>query len=348
MKLTMRLGADSYDIVIKRGALDNLGQLTDLANRKVFIVTDTGVPIQYAETVKAQCADGSIFVVPQGEASKSIKVYTTVLQAMLEFGMTRADLVVAVGGGVVGDMAGFAAATYMRGIQFISCPTTTLSQFDSSIGGKVAVDLGETKNIVGAFWQPKLVVIDPDVLATLPRRQFVNGLAEALKMSLIADPELFAIFENDDPFEKIEEVIYHSLVIKKNIVERDAREQGDRAALNFGHTLGHGIEAVRGIRGRRTRGFYHGECVALGMLPMIEDPKLKKRVRAVYRKLGLPLRCSYNQAEALEAMRHDKKTRGGKIRLVKLPGLGCWRIDTVDMAVLEPLVEGKDIPPMQQ
>ena len=180
---------------------------------------------------------------------------------------------------------------------------------------------------MGAFWQPKLVVIDPDVLATLPRRQFVNGLAEALKMSLIADPELFAIFENDDPFEKIEEVIYHSLVIKKNIVERDAREQGDRAALNFGHTLGHGIEAVRGIRGRRTRGFYHGECVALGMLPMIEDPKLKKRV---------------------EAMRHDKKTRGGKIRLVKLPGLGCWRIDTVDMAVLEPLVEGKDIPPMQQ
>ena len=186
------------------------------------------------------------------------------------------------------------------------------------------------------------------MLATLPRRQFVNGLAEALKMSLIADPELFAIFENDDPFEKIEEVIYHSLVIKKNIVERDAREQGDRAALNFGHTLGHGIEAVRGIRGRRTRGFYHGECVALGMLPMIEDPKLKKRVRAVYRKLGLPLRCSYNQAEALEAMRHDKKTRGGKIRLVKLPGLGCWRIDTVGMAVLEPLVEGKDIPPMQQ
>ena len=207
MKLTMRLGADSYDIVIKRGALGNLGQLTDLANRKVFIVTDTGVPIQYAETVKAQCADGSIFVVPQGEASKSIKVYTTVLQAMLEFGMTRADLVVAVGGGVVGDMAGFAAATYMRGIQFINCPTTTLSQFDSSIGGKVAVDLGDTKNIVGAFWQPKLVVIDPDVLATLPRRQFVNGLAEALKMSLIADPELFAIFENDDPFEKIEEVI---------------------------------------------------------------------------------------------------------------------------------------------
>ena len=128
MKLTMRLGADSYDIVIKRGALGSLGQLTDLANRKVFIVTDTGVPIQYAETVKAQCADGSIFVVPQGEASKSIKVYTTVLQAMLEFGMTRADLVVAVGGGVVGDMAGFAAATYMRGIQFINAVNSHIDQ----------------------------------------------------------------------------------------------------------------------------------------------------------------------------------------------------------------------------
>ena len=346
MKLTMRLGADSYDIIISRGALGHLAELTDLSRRKVFIVTDSGVPAQYAETVRAQCADGCIFTVPQGEGSKSLKVYTTVLQAMLEFGMTRADLVVAVGGGVVGDMAGFAAATYMRGIQFINCPTTTLSQFDSSIGGKVAVDLGETKNIVGAFWQPKLVVIDPDTLDTLPRRQYVNGLAEALKMGLIADPELFDIFENEDPFAKIEEVIYHSLIIKKNIVERDVTEKGDRAALNFGHTLGHGIEAVRGIRGRRTRGFYHGECVALGMLPMIEDAKLKKRVRAVYRKLGLPLTAGYDKAAALEARRHDKKTRGGKVKLVKVPGVGCWRIDTVDMAVLETLVLGKPIPPM--
>ncbi len=135
---------------------------------------------------------------PQGEASKSFKILETVLRQMLEFGMGRGDLVVAVGGGVVGDLAGFAASIYMRGIDFINCPTTTLSMIDSSIGGKTAVDLGDTKNIVGAFWQPKLVIVDPDTLSTLPRRHFINGLAEAVKASLLADPELFAIFEKGD------------------------------------------------------------------------------------------------------------------------------------------------------
>ena len=346
-KLTMNLGERSYDIIVKRGSLENLYQFARL-DRRVAVVTDSGVPAQYAQMVADQCKDATIITVPQGEASKSFKILETVLRQMLEFNMGRGDLVVAVGGGVVGDLAGFAAAIYMRGIDFINCPTTTLSMIDSSIGGKTAVDLGDTKNIVGAFWQPKLVIVDPDTLSTLPRRHFINGLAEAVKAGLLADPELFSIFEKEDVDDRIGEIICRSLRFKKSIVEQDETEQGMRKALNFGHTIGHGIEAVKGIKGRRTTGLFHGECVALGMLPMIEDPKLKKRVRAVYRKLGLPLRCSYNQAEALEAMRHDKKTRGGKIRLVKLPGLGCWRIDTVDMAVLEPLVEGKDIPPMQQ
>ena len=193
-KLTMNLGERSYDIILKSGALENLSQFARL-DRRVAVVTDSGVPAQYAQRVADQCKDARIITVPQGEASKSFKILETVLRQMLEFNMGRGDLVIAVGGGVVGDLAGFAASIYMRGIDFINCPTTTLSMIDSSIGGKTAVDLGDTKNIVGAFWQPKLVIVDPETLSTLPRRHYINGLAEAVKASLLADPELFAIFE---------------------------------------------------------------------------------------------------------------------------------------------------------
>ena len=193
-KLTMNLGERSYDIILKNGALENLYQFARL-DRRVAVVTDAGVPAEYAQRVADQCRDAKIITVPQGEASKSMKILESVLRQMLEFNMGRGDLVIAVGGGVVGDLAGFAASIYMRGIDFINCPTTTLSMIDSSIGGKTAVDLGETKNIVGSFWQPKLVIVDPSTLATLPRRQYINGLAESVKASLLADPELFAIFE---------------------------------------------------------------------------------------------------------------------------------------------------------
>ena len=240
-KLTMNLGERSYDIILKSGALENLYQFARL-DRRVAVVTDSGVPAQYAQRVADQCREAKIITVPQGEASKSFKILETVLRQMLEFNMGRGDLVVAVGGGVVGDLAGFAAAIYMRGIDFINCPTTTLSMIDSSIGGKTAVDLGDTKNIVGAFWQPKLVIVDPDTLSTLPRRHFINGLAEAVKASLLADPELFAIFENGDVDAQIGEIICRSLRFKKNIVEQDETEQGMRKALNFGHTIGHAIE----------------------------------------------------------------------------------------------------------
>ena len=262
-KLTMNLGERSYDIILKNGALENLYQFARL-DRRVAVVTDAGVPAEYAQRVADQCRDAKIITVPQGEASKSIKILESVLRQMLEFNMGRGDLVIAVGGGVVGDLAGFAASIYMRGIDFINCPTTTLSMIDSSIGGKTAVDLGETKNIVGSFWQPKLVIVDPSTLATLPRRQYINGLAESVKASLLADPELFAIFEKGDIDEQIGEIIYRSLRFKKSIVEQDETEHGVRKALNFGHTIGHGIEAVKGVKGRRTVGLYHGECVALG------------------------------------------------------------------------------------
>ena len=340
-KLTMNLGERSYDIILKNGALENLYQFARL-DRRVAVVTDAGVPAEYAQRVADQCRDAKIITVPQGEASKSMKILESVLRQMLEFNMGRGDLVIAVGGGVVGDLAGFAASIYMRGIDFINCPTTTLSMIDSSIGGKTAVDLGETKNIVGSFWQPKLVIVDPSTLATLPRRQYINGLAESVKASLLADPELFAIFEKGDIDEQIGEIIYRSLRFKKSIVEQDETGHGVRKALNFGHTIGHGIEAVKGVKGRRTVGLYHGECVALGMLPMIESKALQKRVRAVYRRLGLPLRTAYNKDKVYAEMLHDKKAQGGQITVIKVPGLGCWRAETIPVEGLRPLLGMED------
>ena len=236
MKLTMQLKSRSYDIILKAGCLANLHQFTNVQHRKVFVLTDSGVPAAYAQTVAAQCPEATVYTIPQGEGSKCLKVYGQVLQAMLAFGMDRRDLLVAVGGGVVGDLGGFCAASYMRGIDFVNCPTTVLAQVDSSIGGKTAIDLGETKNIVGAFWQPKVVLVDFDTLKTLPRRQVVNGLAEALKTGLIGDPQLFALFECEHPEENIEQIVYRSLKFKKKIVEQDEREGSVRACLNFGHT----------------------------------------------------------------------------------------------------------------
>ena len=340
-KLTMNLGARSYDIILRRGSLENLYQFANLG-RRVAVVTDSGVPPIYAQMVADQCKDAVVITVPQGEASKSFKTLESVLNQMLAFGMGRGDLVIAVGGGVVGDLAGFAASIYMRGIDFINCPTTTLSMIDSSIGGKTAIDLGDTKNIVGAFWQPKLVVVDPSTLSTLPRRHFINGLAEAVKAGLLADPELFGIFENGDVDAEVDTIIYRSLKFKKNIVEQDETEQGMRKALNFGHTIGHGIEAVKGIKGRRTNGLYHGECVALGMLPMIESKALQKRTRAVYRRLGLPLRTGYDKEKVLAEMLHDKKAQSGQITVIKVPGLGCWQAKTIPVEGLRALLGMED------
>ena len=184
--------------------------------------------------------------------------------------------------------------------------------------------------------------MDPDTLSTLPRRHYINGLAEAVKASLLADPELFAIFEKGDIDAQIGEIICRSLRFKKGIVEQDETEHGMRKALNFGHTIGHGIEAVKGIKGRRTVGLFHGECVALGMLPMIESKALQKRVRAVYRRLGLPVRTTYNKEKVLTEMLHDKKAQGGQITVIKVPGLGCWRAETIPVEGLRPLLGMED------
>lgn len=309
-KLHLDLGERGYDILIGRGLLDQAYKHFNL-QRKVFIVTDSGVPREYAERVARGAKDARIVTVPEGEGSKSPKVYTELLTEMIRFGMTRTDCAVAVGGGVVGDLTGFVAASYMRGIDFYNLPTTVLSQVDSSIGGKVAINLDGVKNIVGAFHQPKGVIIDPDVLSTLPKRQISNGLAEAVKMALTSDRDLFGLFEEDGVTdENIEDAIIRSLKIKKAVVEADERESGLRRILNFGHTFGHAVEAEEELRG-----YYHGECVAIGMLVAC-SPDLRERLVRVLERLGLPTSYSGDVESALKFISHDKKCDGESVSVI--------------------------------
>ena len=319
MIIPVNLGKDSYDIVLERGCIRRAGELLCL-DRKVLVVTDDGVPEAYAQTVAAQCREARTETLPQGEQNKNFSGFERLLKAMLDFGMTRKDCVAAVGGGVIGDMAGFAAACYMRGIDFYNIPTTVLSQVDSSIGGKTAIDLDGIKNVVGAFHQPKRVLIDPEVLETLPDRQVANGMAEAVKMAVCFDAEGFALFENYRIGDCPDRMIENALRIKKRVVEEDVKEHGLRRALNFGHTLGHGIESLHA-----ENGLYHGECVALGMLPMCSD-EVRTRLKFVLEQLGLPTACSADPDRVMAAVVHDKKADSGKILAVICEEAGSCRI----------------------
>lgn len=330
--LHMELGADSYDIVIERGALQRAGELLDL-DRKVLVLTDDGVPAQYAAAVASQAKDGVVYTVPQGEDSKSIPTFSKVLSEMLRRGFSRRDAVVAVGGGVVGDLAGFAASAYMRGVDFYNIPTTVLSQVDSSIGGKTAVNLDGIKNIVGAFYQPKKVLIDLDLLDTLPDRQISNGLAEAVKMSLTSDAALFELFEKRNIKENMDEIITRSLMIKKNVVEQDEKEQGLRKILNFGHTIGHGVESFEHLNG-----LYHGECVALGMIPMVSD-ELRPRLIKVLESLRLPTSAELDADEVYRAMTHDKKGEGASVTVTTVSRPGEFEMKKVQFSELYPMIQ---------
>lgn len=322
MTIHMDLGQDSYDIIIERGILEKAKEHINL-DRRVLIVTDNGVPESYAKTVARQCAECVVFTVKAGETSKSLEMFGQILQTLLEHGFSRKDCVVAVGGGVVGDLSGFAASAYMRGIDFYNIPTTLLSQIDSSIGGKTAINLGGVKNTAGAFYQPKKVLIDPDLLKTLPERQIANGLAEAIKMSLTSDKELFEVFENENIESHLDEIIIRSLNIKKYVVEQDEKETGLRRILNFGHTVGHGIESSEGMEG-----LYHGECVALGMLPMCGE-KIRERVVKVLKKCNLYRELKYDWNKIAKAAFHDKKADGDSISIVTVNEAGSFEIKTV-------------------
>ena len=330
MLITVETQQGTYDITVGRGLLARAGEYMDL-NRKVLLVTDTGVPAVYAQTVAACCKHPVTVTVPQGEASKNLQNFELLSRTMLQHGFTRTDCVVAVGGGVVGDLAGFAAACFMRGIDFYNIPTTVLAQVDSSVGGKVAIDMDGIKNCVGAFHQPKAVLIDPDVLRTLPARQIAAGLAEAVKMAVNFDTELLALLETGDALEHIDEIIAASLRIKAAVVHADERESGLRRVLNFGHTVGHGIETAA------AGALYHGECVALGMLPMC-GAALRPRVQALLQKLGLPTACSVDAEAVWQAMAHDKKLSGSTITAVFADTPGSYELRSIPIDTLRETV----------
>lgn len=320
MKIFMNLRENSYDILVERGILHHAAEHLHL-NRRVLIVTDSGVPQEYAQILSQQCKTPVICTVPAGEDSKSMEYFGKLLQTMLDHGFSRKDCVVAVGGGVVGDLSGFAASAYMRGIDFYNVPTTLLSQIDSSIGGKTAINFGGMKNIVGAFYQPKAVLIDPNTLSTLSKRHFSNGLAEAVKMSLTFDKELFELFERGNAEENIETIIEHSVKSKAAVVEKDEKEAGLRKVLNFGHTMGHAIESAAELGG-----LYHGECVALGMLPMC-SPEIRERLKNVLKKLGLPTEYHGDMEKLIAAASHDKKFSGEKVTVITLSEIENFQME---------------------
>jgi 3-dehydroquinate synthase len=332
MEIKVDLGARAYPIYLERGILSHIGERVDL-NRKVFVLTDDGVPQQYLKTVLDQCPKGYAETVRRGEGAKSFPVYEHLCARLLALGFTRRDLVISLGGGVVGDLGGFVAATYMRGIDFVGIPTTTLSQIDSSVGGKMAINLDGVKNIIGAFHQPRAVFIDGDTLATLPPRHYANGLAEALKMGLILDPEIVNLFEQPDYAAHVNEIIYRAVAAKARIVEIDETEQGARKSLNFGHTIGHGIESAAQLSG-----LLHGECVALGMLYFLTDPALVARVQAILRRLCLPTEVQIDREAVFAAMAHDKKGDGDKVTVVKVDRVGHYILEKMSYDALRALL----------
>ena len=331
MNIHMNLQENSYDIVVERGVLAKAKQHLNL-DRRVLVVTDTGVPAIYAQTLASQCREPVICTVDAGEASKSLSGFSQLLQIMLDHDFSRKDCVVAVGGGVVGDLSGFAASAYMRGIDFYNIPTTLLSQIDSSIGGKTAINFGGMKNIVGSFYQPKKVLIDPDLLQTLPPRQISNGLAEAVKMALTSDAALFSLFEETDLVSRMDEIIIRSLMIKKAVVEQDEKESGIRKILNFGHTIGHGIESSENLTE-----LYHGECVALGLVPMCGE-SIRTRVIAVLKNCNLYNLPVFDWEKITQAAFHDKKADGDMVTVTLGPEIGQFElktmkcIDVIDLA----------------
>ena len=320
-----------YNIILERGAIKNASSYLNL-NRKCLIVTDSGVPYEYAETIKNQAKEGYICVFPQGEKSKNVDTYKMLLEKMVEYSFTRTDCVVAVGGGVVGDISGFVASSYMRGVDFYNVPTTLLSQLDSSIGGKVAIDFNGVKNIIGAFYQPKSVIIDSDTLKTLDNRQLHAGLCEAIKMSLTSDKSLFEFIENTNDLEKdIDTIIEKSLLIKKNVVEIDPKEKGLRKILNFGHTIGHAIESDTGL--------LHGECVGLGMLPMC-SVNIKERLIKLLNKFSLPTTVNSDIDTLISYIVHDKKASGSKITIIVVNEIGTYEMREVEIDEIKNYING--------
>ena len=335
-KLTVALPGREYDILIERGLLDRAGELcrTVLPKAKrLFVVTDTNVGPLYWNRLKAGLGSAgfetALSVVPAGEKSKNASQLSALWEEMMDAGLTRTDAVVALGGGVVGDLAGFAAATVLRGVALVQIPTTLLAQVDSSVGGKVAIDLNHGKNLAGAFYQPRLVLMDPDVLDTLPLPVFMAGMAEVVKYGCIWDGDFFDFLAARPDREKlradIEHILYTCCDIKRQVVTEDERDTGLRMILNFGHTLGHAYE----LAGHYVE-WSHGEAVAAGMCAAaqlgvalgVTPPDVPGRIAGAAASLGLPTFITCTPDEYAAAIGLDKKGAGADITLILLDKMG--------------------------
>jgi 3-dehydroquinate synthase len=329
--LPARGGDSSYDILIDHGLLARLpALLAEYCPAAAYaVVSDSQVGPRYGEPLVTRLREAgqeaALFTFPAGERHKTRETWAAVSDRLVDAQVGRDGALIALGGGVVGDVAGFVAATYLRGIPYIQVPTSLLAMIDSSVGGKTGVDVAQGKNLVGAFHQPRLVVTDLDTLATLPRAQLASGMAEAVKHGVVADAEYFALLERDcraalaGDAETLERVVARSVSIKSEVVAADERDAGRRAILNFGHTVGHAIEATGGYAG------LHGEAVAVGLKLEAElaeragiaEPGIAARVARLLSQCSLPLALPVRSVvdALLGAMRHDKKSRGGELRL---------------------------------
>lgn len=324
-----------YDIKIGFGLLDRVGELCREAlprAQKLAVVTDSNVQPLYLERVTNSLKQAGFQVlsltVPAGEGAKCAEQLVMLWEKLMEFGMTRTDVVAALGGGVVGDLAGFAAATLLRGVDYVQIPTTLLAQVDSSVGGKVAIDLHAGKNLAGAFWQPSLVLIDPDCLSTLSDRTFSDGMAEVIKYGCIRDRAFFDLLDRcggrAGVIEHIEEVIYTCCDIKRKVVLADERDTGERMVLNFGHTIGHAFELAGNYET-----WTHGQGVAAGMnwaaqigVGLGVTPDIVYPIQNILKKYGLPIDIPCPWDTLTKAVLRDKKNLGGKINMIVLESLG--------------------------
>ena len=278
MELNVNLKENSYKVILGNNILKDLSSYYSL-DKKVLVLTDDIVPSSYSDEVLKQTKEGYKYIIKHGEESKNINYYILINKFLLEHEFTRNDLIIAVGGGVVGDLGAFVASTYKRGIDFINVPTSTLSMIDSSVGGKTGIDFNGVKNVIGTFYEPKLVLIDFDTLKTLDERNYNNGLVEALKMGLLFSEELLNLFNN--PKGNIEKIITKSIEYKIKVIKQDEFELNERRILNLGHTFGHAFEISNKC--------LHGEGVAKGLMYVINNPLLKIRVKSILNKLNIPL-----------------------------------------------------------
>lgn len=336
-----------YDILIGRGvrrsAAEHICPLFPKAER-VCVVSDSNVAPLYADellcALRAAGLDASLFVFPAGEQSKTLSTVARMYTHFAAHRLTRTDFVIALGGGVTGDLCGFAAATFLRGIDFVQIPTTLLAQVDSSVGGKTGCDLPEGKNLVGAFWQPRLVLIDPEVLDTLSPAFYADGMAEIIKTACIKDAALFERLNQDTP-PPIEDTIAVCVAIKAGVVERDEREAGERTLLNFGHTVGHALEKLYGYQT-----LSHGHAVAIGMAELTEaaeaagltEAGCAEQIRRCLARYNLPCSDPATPAQIAESAAGDKKTTGSKIKLVLLHKIGDSYVYPTELSGFEKLL----------